>query len=210
MQTFKQQVFLICLIFIFSGCASLYKPIEPQKLSYQNSNSNNDIELAYKYDVLREKKNKKYAKKEFKHNLNVVAVKITNNSDTTIVIGDNAVFFAGSTMINPVDPLLVKKMLQQSVAGYLPYLLFAPLNFTLESENTGVISVNIGMLLALGLTGGNMLVANSANKAFYKELQLYNLAGKKILKGETVYGIVGVQNTGFSPITLQRIKKSKN
>jgi len=136
----------------------------------------------------------------------VVALRITNNTDTTIVLGGNVALFAGSVMINPVSPYVMKKTLQQSVLGYSPYLLFFPFSFFYDSGSIRT-TLNIGPLLALGLTGGNMLVAGTSNNAFYKELKLYNLVGMEIQKGETKYGIIGIEGTVTAPLKIIRISK---
>jgi len=48
-----------------------------------------------------------------------------------------------------------------------------------------------------------MLIAGDANTKLLDELRLYNLIGRDIKPGETVYGIIGVRDIGYSPITVE-------
>jgi len=206
MKKLNQKAIILCISVLLSGCAMYYRPINPSKLNYKNINTQNGIELAYKYDVLQESGNKKYSKKEFKSDINLVAIKITNNTDSTITIGDNVAFFSDSTLLNPIEPITVNKVMQQSSTGYLLYLLFSPVNIRYTSNNFSV-KLSIGFLLGAGLTIGNMVIASTANKNFLKELKKYNLINKEIKAGETTYGIIGVNIGGYSPLTIKRIKK---
>jgi hypothetical protein len=58
-----------------SGCAGTYKPITPRILNYNYTGNGNGVARSYQYDMPLVRKNKRYAKKEVKKNLWVVAVK---------------------------------------------------------------------------------------------------------------------------------------
>jgi len=81
------KIFAIAIVFILSGCAASYKPIYPVSLNYDSHQSEDGVELSYKYDVLRQNGNKKYAKKEDKKGVKLVALKITNNTQSVVNIG---------------------------------------------------------------------------------------------------------------------------
>ncbi len=66
-----------------TSCASGYKMIEPKSINYVSTNETDNVKLEYKYDLL----DKKYAKKELKKDVRLVAVKITNNSEKDIMFG---------------------------------------------------------------------------------------------------------------------------
>ena len=61
----------------------------------------------------------------------------------------------------------------------------------------------IGLILGPGITAGNMIGAGTANTNFLNELEENYLYNKEIKAGETVYGIVGIYDFGYSPLTLE-------
>jgi hypothetical protein len=67
--------FLSIVVLSLTNCASGYKMIEPSSINYQSVKENDGLKFEYKYDLLK----KKYAKKEEKKGIRIVAVKITNN-----------------------------------------------------------------------------------------------------------------------------------
>ncbi len=167
-----------------------------------NVRNKDGIELSYKYHVLREKGNKKIANKAYQKDIKLIAVKITNHTDSVINIGRNAIFYSGENQIFPMEPIAVKNSVKQSVIGYLPYLLFTFLNLYISNGNTTQ-TYPIGLILGPGLTVGNMVTASSANSNMLYELIEYNIYNRDIQEGETVYGIIGVQDMGVNPITLK-------
>nr|MDQ3394479.1 hypothetical protein [Bacteroidota bacterium] len=193
------------LVIILSGCAATYRPIDPPSLNYNSHDFQDGIGFSYKYDVLREKGNKKYAKKEDKKGIKLIAVKVTNNTDTVINIGRDAAFYSGQNQIFPMEPMAVKESIKQIVPGYLLYLLLTFLQLNVSSGDSGD-SYPIGIIIGPGITIGNMAMAVTANKNMLTELYEYNILNKDIQKGETVYGIIGVRDMGFNPITI-KIKK---
>ena len=76
-----QKLLVLLSIFLSSGCASSYQMINPPGLTYLSNSSDKSVSLDYKYNLLP----KKYAKKEVKNNIRLVAVKITNNSGRDLV-----------------------------------------------------------------------------------------------------------------------------
>lgn len=69
---------LLAGLLFAGGCASTYKPVNPRILNYNYTGNGNGVALSYQYDMLLVRKNKRYAKKEVKKHLRVVAVKVTN------------------------------------------------------------------------------------------------------------------------------------
>lgn len=115
-----------------------------------------------------------------------------------------------------MEPMAVKESMKQIVPGYLPYLLltFLKLYVTHNNDNNNYKNVNntaiesypIGVIIGPGITIGNMAVAGSANKKMLNELYQYNIQGRDFQKGETVYGIIGVRDMGYSPISVKNLK----
>ena len=107
-----------------------------------------------------------------------------------------------------VENKQVYKLLKQSPLSYLWYLLLTPTNlFTTETNSSGIeettSSTHIGLLLGPGLAVGNMVAADAANKKFKTELLDYNIKGTVITKGETQYGLIGIQTNSYDSIKLK-------
>lgn len=186
---------LLLFIMLIQGCASRYKKIEPEKINYIAFNPFEKITLDYKYDLL----SNKYKKKETRNHIKLVAVKITNKSNKDLIFGKNIkIVSTDNRDIDIVDNETIFKTLRQRPASYLWYLLFAPLN-VYEGDKM----IPIGLAIVPGAAGGNLLVANSANQKFKKELIKYNITGLTIKKGETLYGLIGINSESYESLKLK-------
>lgn len=193
---------------ILGSCASSYKPIIPENINYTAKTESDQILMEYKYDVLLERNNKKYAKREKKKFVQVAAVKITNNSDQAITLGEKTTFMAGNNYFTPLDPTITHSQLKQGVPIYLLYLLMSNGQLVTEETyvngtKTGQKSFPIGLILGPGLTAYNMIKAGSANQKFLAELQKYQIQNKRIMPGETVYGLISIPNSSYNPLYLK-------
>jgi hypothetical protein len=110
---------LACIAAILSSCAGSYHPVRVNNVSYSSATEDEGIEMQYKYDVLREAGNKKYAKKEIKKNIRLVAVELTNNSDRPINFKDDIEIYSGDQKVIPLEPVYAKKELKQIAPLYL-------------------------------------------------------------------------------------------
>lgn len=199
MRSIKITLLLISVI-IVTSCASGYKMIEPKSINYVSRNENNGAKLEYKYDLL----DKKYAKKEVKKGVKLVAVKITNESDRDLMFGrEIKLTYENGKEIVAMENDKVFKSLKQSPASYLFYLLLTPLNLYTSSSDGDTSSTPIGLVIGPGLAGGNMIAAGSANKKFKTELLEYNINGTLIKKGETKYGLVGIKSDSFDALKIK-------
>jgi len=203
------KIIKITLLFIalstLTNCASGYKMIEPKSINYISTNETNNVKLEYKYDLL----DKKYAKKELKKGVKLVAIKITNNSERDLMFGkDVKLTYENGAEIFVIENEKVFKTLKQSPTSYLWYLLLTPMNFyTAETNSNGfqetTSSTPIGLVIGPGLAGGNMIAAGSANKKFKTEMLEYNINGTVIKKGETKYGLIGINADSFDSLKLK-------
>lgn len=193
--------FLFIVIASLTSCASGYKMIGPKTINYISTNETDNVKLEYKYDLL----DKKYAKKELKKGVKLVAIKITNNSEKEIMFGRNIkLTYGNGTEIYVMENEKVFKILKQSPASYLWYLLLTPLNFYTSSSNgEQTSSTPIGLVVGPGLVGINMIAAGSANKKFKTEMLEYNINGTLIKKGETKYGLIGIKSDSFDSLKLE-------
>jgi len=192
--------FLFIAIAFLTSCASGYKMIEPKTINYVSTNETDNVKLEYKYDLL----NKKYAKKEVKKGVKLVAIKITNNSEKDITFGaDVKLTYDNGGEIYVMENDKVFKTLKQSPASYLFYLLLTPMNFTTSSSNGNSSSAPLGLVVGPGLAFGNMIAAGSANKNFKTEMLEYYISGTSIKKGETKYGLIGIKSDSFDSLILK-------
>lgn len=203
MKLIKVTISLIALITL-NNCASNYKLIEPRMLNYVSKNEVNDVKLEYKYSLL----DKKYAKNELKKGVKLVSVKITNNSDKSLIFGRDAkLIFENGSEIYVMENEKVFKTLRQNPFSYLWYLLLTPVNlYTYEANSNGfqetTSSTPIGLVLGPGLTAGNIITASSANNKFKTEMLEYSINGETIKKGETIYGLIGIKTNTFDSLKL--------
>ena len=198
-------IFLLSIVILLNSCASGYKPIQPASLNYISNNTLHGVTLEYKYDLL----NKKYAKKETKKGLRLVAVKVKNNTEKDLVFGkDIKLNFESGNELYLLENEKTFKSLKQSPASYLFYLLLSPIQlFTKKTNSNGMTeqtsSTPIGLIIGPGLALGNMIVASNANKKFKTELNDYSINGKIIKKGETVFGLITFQSDNYGAIKVR-------
>jgi len=204
---------------ILSGCASSYRTINPETISYVKDNGS-DVSFEYHHNILVESRNKKYHKKEIKKSLQLVALKITNNSENDLEYNKNYQLYSGDAVLNVLSNQAVYSQLKQQAGLHLLYLLLSPMQLytgsssgTYSSSNNSISSSSetnsfpIGLIIGPGIALGNMLVASSANTKFKAELDQHCIVNKVIKKGESAFIIVGLNGTSFQPISLKMIKK---
>lgn len=191
-------IFTLGLFVLIGSCASSYNAIYSSTIKYNGISESDGVWFEYKYDVLQEAGNKKYAQKEVKKGYQIISVKITNNSDKAISFADHIKIFSGTQPVIPEAPEKIRRIIKQTTPAYLLYGLLW-LNISkcenLECEST---SLPIGIPIAIG----NMIVSGAANGDFLSELRQNNLINKVIEPGETAYGLMGVKSTGYGNLNL--------
>jgi len=198
----KKNLYPLLLSILISSCASSFKSVNPSTLNINTRSDNSDVEFFYKYDVLREKGNKKYSKKELKAGIRLVAIKVTNTTGRTIKFGDNARLYSGDSEIRLWPPDLIHKKIKQTTPLYLLYLLLTPMEFTTSSNGYETNSIPVGYVIGPGLAAGNIAVAATANARLKNELMQFDMLDREIKSGETVYGLVGIPESGFVPLRI--------
>ncbi len=191
-------------LILLTNCASGYKLINPEQISYKSSHESEGVTLQYKYDLL----DKKYAKKEVKNDIKLVAIKIINNTNQDLTFGnDIKLTYESGSQVMVMENEKVFKDLKQSPASYLFYLLLSPLNFYTSTTTNGYTeetsSFPAGLIIGPGLAGGNFIAASSANKKFETELLTYDINGTVIPKGETRYGLIGINSDSFDALKIK-------
>jgi hypothetical protein len=186
------------IIFVLVGCATTYKPIHPPTLNYSPQVFTEGIGVSYVYEVLRDSRNKKYARQEARKGYKLVAVKITNGTTAPLILSENAKFFSGTKEVFPMSPQAFSGAVRQQEIKFLWYIL---LNFV--SFEDGNKSIPVGLVLAPLLGAGNVWFAYSANNKMRKELEDYNLLDREIQQGETVHGLIGLYTREYGPISIE-------
>ncbi|WP_296618516.1 hypothetical protein [Marivirga sp.] len=203
MKLFKFTLMSIVGFFVLSGCAGNFKSIDPQIIKYKNGTTFEDLPLAYEYDILEKTSNKKYTRKAYEANINLVAVRLTNNTDSSLSVNDDITFYHGNVPIDPMSPVIIQNKIKQIPTGYLFYLLFTSLQ--LVTEDGG--SFPVGWVLGPVLTAGNLLTSIGSNKKLLQDLYAFSFIDKTIPPNQTVYGIIGLSNMGYSPIRAKLVQK---
>jgi hypothetical protein len=199
----KQTRFLgisLIVVFILSSCAGNFKSINPQSFSFSKSKTERDLEVAYQYDILHLTENKKYRRKAYEANVNLVAVKLTNPTDSVLEVDKHIIFYHGNTPIDPMEPEIIKNKIKQNTTSYLFYLFFTSVQLAFEEDGA---SIPIGWILGPALAGSNMAIAGGSNIRLLTELRMYSLNGKSLQPGQSIRGIIGISNMGYSPITAE-------
>jgi hypothetical protein len=192
-----QIVLLFTAAIFFCSCAANYKTVRPNALNYNNLSTDSSLTFSYKYDVLMEAGNKRYAKKEQKKNVKVVAVKITNNTSSDLHFNTDIKLYAGLQEAVVVDPVVVHKELK----------LLTPMRFYVYKNGATTTNLPIGLFLGPGLSIGNMVEAGSSNTRLRNDLLRYNIQNKTIRAGETVTGLVSIRDIGFNPLSIKLNKR---
>src|SRR5688572_11405238 len=177
------------------SCASSYRQINPMRIAYQDSTASPGIAMEYKYNVLRQAGNKKYARKADDKLIKIVAVKFTNLTDQEIAFGKDVVVSADDERITPVSTEVVKKQVRQVSGLYMLWSLFW-LTFTkCDNEDCSVTPIPIGLLIGIANTAG----ASGANKNFNRELEQHNMMNKIVKPGQTVKGLLIIRAESERP-----------
>ncbi|MEO1052591.1 MAG: hypothetical protein AAFX87_18305 [Bacteroidota bacterium] len=190
---------IVCLCAVLCSCAASYKPITPTNLSYEQSSNNDSFNYSYRYDVLAEAGNKKYVKKAKKKGVQVIAVKIENNTGKTIYPRDDMEFYLGSQRVFPLDPQVTQQQIKQPAPLYLLWgLLWVFIN---NCDNGDCSSTPLPVGFGIGLI--NLGIAGSANKQLLMELSTNNILDKQIADGETAYGLIGLSSFSGGNFKIQ-------
>ena len=188
--------FLSLLLLLATGCAGSYKAVSPPSLAYPGEQTNNGLTYAYQFNVLAEAGNKKYAKRELKNSVKVIAIKLENNTGRDLDFKRDIDILMGSEVVLPMEKEQIKQTLKQPAALHMLWsLLFLNINDDDGSTTTIPIGVGIGL--------GNTLVASGANKNLLSELTNYDILNNVIRDGETVYGLIGISTNITAPIELR-------
>ena len=202
----KQLFLALFSLVLLSSCASSYKSINPNTFEFTNTEITEDVVLKYRYNVLRERRNKKFAKDEDQNNLRLMAVEITNNSNQEILLGDNLKLYNGDSEVQLVSPLSAKSDLRQCAGCYIPYALLTLLNLNIQNGNR-ITSIPIGLVVGPLVTGANIITASNANRRLKNAMIRFDLLNKTILPGKTETGLITISTREYPALKPRLILK---
>lgn len=190
--------FALPYLLLFSSCAGGYELVKPQHIVYETTQALSDITISYKYNVLEDYGNKKYAKKERKKGLQLVALKVVNHSSDTLVFSRDIQIFANKDYIIPIESEVMFKQFKQHPFMHLLYSLIW-VNFSNGDQyQSRSIPVPVGLFIGVG----NLGIAASANKKFMRELYEFKVLHRKIAPGETAFGLFGMRDMSYAPLSF--------
>ena len=194
---FNKMIVAFLLIFSMS-CAKKYYPLEPQSLGFRVGDTSSDIEVGYEYNLLGQKGNRKYFKKEQRKNIRLVAVKITNHFDHSINIRRDVQFLVNGYTITLLDPQIAYNKLKQRP---ILYILYAFVFFRVPTYNNNGTQGSFIVPLGLPFAAYNMAVGFGANKKFLMDMEMFNLNNKIISPGESFVGLLSFYYAGYPNLT---------
>jgi len=206
----KTIFFPILFLSLFLGsCATGYQAIMPEQINYLNNVNEDDINFSFSYEVLTHKHNKNFRKKELKKNIQLVAIKITNNTKEPLVFNDDLKLYSKDSPIPIVAPLIVGDELKQNTGKYFLYMLLAPVRLNVTKTNGRGIeqsSFPVGLIAGPVFSLATFGKANGGNNKFKQELVKYNPIGKTIQPNSTLTGLIGINGQNPIPLNLKKIK----
>jgi hypothetical protein len=192
-------VSFILMASILLSCAGSYKVINPQSLTYGSKSEADGISYSYQHNVLANTGNKKYAKRELKRPVKLLAVEFTNSTDHEINFRSDVKIFMGDRQVLPMEPSVIHQQLRQPAGLYMLWSLVWLTISKCENEDCSVTPIPIGLLIGIG----NTSAASTANKKFLAELNATNILDRKIAPGETVKGLIGITSDTSGSISLK-------
>jgi hypothetical protein len=199
-KTLMGKIFMLTSIGILFSCAASYKPIAPANLSYGSAvKTDEGLEYAYVHSILSQSGNKKYANRERKRPIKVMALEFTNNTNRVINFRRDVKIYMGNTIVSPVDPSLIHQSLKQPAALYLLWGLFWVVLNDCNGTDCNSTPLPVGLVIA----GLNVGIASGANTKFLAELKSTNILDRDIAPGETVHGLIGITSDAAGSISLK-------
>ena len=180
-------VYLMLIAVVGSGCASGYRLIEPARMDFNHATdtlnlSEGQMLVGWKYNVLKEAGNKKYARNEKHFEVSLLAMSITNWSPDTLFFPGNFTIWTGDDLVIPLYVDEAQDALRQ----------------TFVEENAEIGSGDFFADLTYFLF--NASIQGKANKRFQKELSEYYLLDSYVPPGGAVAGLIALPVLKGTPL----------
>jgi len=202
---------------LLSGCASTYHPLQLDNLVYSPGDTIKGISYGYRYNILKEQGNKKYARKELEKNIKFVAFTFTNSSLKPInLVNDLEYYQYGTRKINPLDPNSIENAFEQDPDKYYADLWLMICNgYGVQSSTSGsntsshFIFIPIGIIIGPEMTIVNISIAKKANLLFGKDLDIFT-PFSIIMPGQKTFVLISFGDISERPIRIRLKGKSES
>lgn len=190
----------IFLVLLISGCARKFHEIDPSIYNFENEKLLTEgVQVSYFYDVQQNVRNKPYARKERNKSLKLIAIKIKNNSDSSLLITRDNFFiktFSGKN-IQILYPIEYTKAIRQKSEFFVLFYGLAGIGYEWgESNGQGYSNFTYNFIpLLIGI--GNAVVAETSNSKQKNNLAETNIFNKTISPGASLYGLLAIEESGF-------------
>lgn len=202
-------VMIVLASLIALGCASTYKPVNLETLTYSREVFLKDSVISsYMHNLQYVTGNKYYTKKERKYGIVAIAVKVENRSSDTLVLGSDKInVFVNGTQKPFLMPGDYAQKVKQRVALHLLHVLWGPWALSWKTDAQGetdfkFIYIPVGAIVGIG----NALRASNANKANLATLNKNILWKKRVAPGETRYGTIIVPAQHSDEINMKFVE----
>ncbi len=178
------------LLAVLVGCAAKYRPIEPLTVKFDDradSLANGDILVSWEYDVLKNAGNKKNARKERRHEVSLLAVRVSNFTGDTLFLPENLSVISEKDTLEMLFSDDAYDELRQTIADN-----------SFEGDN-----YDEGWLIALGIDFYNTAVQTKANLRFAKELDKFYLTPCFVAPGKTTIGLLALPVKKKKPLRFE-------
>ncbi|WP_020534500.1 hypothetical protein [Lewinella cohaerens] len=177
--------FCILITLCCASCAARYHPIQPETVAFitlPDSLAKQEVTFAYRYHVLKDAGNRKYAKKEKRHGISLLALRIVNDRPDTLLFPEDFYVLGpnGGDSLNILWADMVYDRLLQD-----------------KYQKKGNYEVPLGrgfgdaMINNMGLSVKRS-TEKKANELFSQELDDFYLVPCYIAPGVSMVGLVGI------------------
>ena len=171
------------------SCAAGYHPIKPLSTNFNQASQvleDSTIKINYRYNVLKEARNRRYADNERYSGVSLLAVRIENRSDDTLFFPEDIQILSGLDTVYMLSMQETHAALQQT---YFQEEGFIQLGYSWED-----------VLLSLGVELINISIEVGANKEFAKELDNHYLLPSYVEPGFYTIGLLGLDVPKGTPL----------
>jgi hypothetical protein len=197
-------LFILASLFMLTSCGVTYKPLELERLSFQNAASlKENVTVSYLYDIQDMSRNRRYGKKERKAGYVAVGVRIKNESNQPIQITDNFMVTANGTERPLMSPEAYTAKVKQHPPVHLLHALWGPWQYSyVEYGNQRQSSFRyLPVGAAVGLI--NLIVAATGNANHEETLKANTIIGRTVEPGNTLNGIILMASPSYEPLTFE-------
>lgn len=201
MQLFVKNLFILLTLFSLSSCAKKYYSITPSSSNYENrARTTGSLKVSYLYDVQFAEHNERYAEKERKYDLKLLAVKIENVSNKPVQLQKEKMSITTATgrSISVIDHSFYTKKVRQKPENYVLFYGISGIGVYGEQDINGNVDLRVTynpIPLAIGI--GNAIVAGMANNKQSRNLSSNDIFGKTIAPGTHIDGLIAIGEQGY-------------